>query len=279
MVRDASAASTKSLDSTIDVVTPENISFEYELAGPFRRIPAYFIDLAIRLVIWVVLLIAVSLSGMAVGGGELAIAIWLLCWVVMEWFYGGLLETYFNGQTFGKRMFGLRVLRTDGQPINGLQAVMRNILRFVDMMPLISLQEFEAGPLALPTCMFGLLAPMMNRRYQRLGDLVCGTMVVVEERRWAVAMARLDDAAIHRLAAELPGNLTVSHKLSRALATYVERRRYLSPLRRAEIAKHLGDILLPQLKLPTSVDHDGLLCALYVRTFVAPTAREATAHV
>ena len=104
-------------------------------------------------------------------------------------------------------------------------------------------------------------------------------MVVVEERRWAVAMARLDDAAIHRLAAELPGNLTVSHKLSRALATYVERRRYLSPPRRAEIAKHLGDILLPQLKLPTSVDHDGLLCALYVRTFVAPTAREATAHV
>ena len=32
------------LDATIDVVTPENIAFEYRLAGPFRRLPAFLLD-------------------------------------------------------------------------------------------------------------------------------------------------------------------------------------------------------------------------------------------
>lgn len=206
-------------------------------------------------------------------------AVWLLSWFVMEWFYGGILETYFNGQTVGKRLLGLRVLRIDGQPINGLQAVMRNILRFVDMMPLISMQEFDMGGLAFPTCVFGLLAPMMNRRFQRLGDLVCGTMVVVEERQWALTIAKLEDPAIQRLASELPSSFSVSHKLSRALATYVERRRYLSPPRRAEIARHLSELLALRFNLPGTVDHDNLLCALYLRTFVAVQApREARAE-
>ena len=37
------------LDSAIEIVTPENIAFRYEVAGPFRRMPAFLIDFAIRL--------------------------------------------------------------------------------------------------------------------------------------------------------------------------------------------------------------------------------------
>ena len=104
-------------------------------------------------------------------------------------------------------------------------------------------------------------------------------MVVVEERQWSLVVAKLEDPAIHRLAAELPASFAVSHKLSQALATYVERRRYLSPPRRTESAAHLSDLLMARFNLPGPIDHDGLLCALYLRTFVlVQSPREAKAE-
>ena len=39
------------IDSTIRIVTPENIAFRHKLAGPFRRLPAFLIDLAIRVAV------------------------------------------------------------------------------------------------------------------------------------------------------------------------------------------------------------------------------------
>ena len=38
------AARPQPIDSIIQVVTPENIAFEYRIAGPFRRLPAFLID-------------------------------------------------------------------------------------------------------------------------------------------------------------------------------------------------------------------------------------------
>ena len=51
------------------------------------------------------------------------------CFFLVSWFYGGFFEAYWNGQTPGKRIMGLRVLSTNGRPINGYQAVLRNLLR------------------------------------------------------------------------------------------------------------------------------------------------------
>ncbi|MDG2384385.1 MAG: RDD family protein [Pirellulaceae bacterium] len=260
----------KQIDSAIDVVTPENISFQYQVAGPFRRFPAFLIDLAVRIGIWLGSALLMTMTGLfGSGGGEFGFAIWLVLWFVMEWFYGGLLETFWNGQTVGKRLLGLRVLRVDGQPINGLQAVMRNILRLVDLMPVIPMGAWAGveGGIALPTCLIGLLTPVFNPRFQRLGDLVCGTMVVVEERGWLISSAKLDDPRVEQLAAELPASFQVTRKLGFALASYVDRRRVLSPARRQEIAAHLGGLLISKLNLPATTSYDLLLCSLYRRTF------------
>jgi hypothetical protein len=167
-------------------------------------------------------------------------------------------------------------LRVDGQPINGLQAVMRNILRVVDLMPMIPIGTWieVEGPWPIPTCLIGLVAPILNRRFQRLGDLVCGTMVVVEERSWLLGTARLEDPRTKRLAAQIPSTFQVSRRLGQALAAYVERRRYLSAARRHEIARHLGRILVPRFGLDPNTSHDLLLCALYYRTFVSDEFEE-----
>ena len=51
------------LDTTIEVVTPENIAFEYQLAGPFRRLPAFLIDLFLRVAFFFLLLFAIVIIG------------------------------------------------------------------------------------------------------------------------------------------------------------------------------------------------------------------------
>ena len=272
------------IDSTVDVVTPENIAFRYQAAGPFRRLPAFAIDFAIRAAVMILAVIVFVMSLgilLSVSAVLLYMAVLTLAWFVLQWFYGGIFEAYWNGQTPGKRLMGIRVLRTDGQPINGLQAVMRNVLRFLDMMPLVpiplpdSMVEnlFDSSQMIdmpfVPIFLLGLITPMLNRRYQRLGDIVCGTMVVVEERSWLFGVAKLDDPRGEQLAAWIPANFRISRSLARALAVYVERRKFFAPPRRREIARHLGEPLLEQLNFPRDTSHDLLLCALYYRAFVA----------
>ena len=110
-------------DTDIEIVTPENIAFRYRVAGPFRRLPAYLIDLMIRLGVAVVGLIAFSLVfgilgiGIGVGPG-MAGLLTLSLWFLLAWFYGGVLETYFtkneilemylNMVYFGNGAYGLK---------------------------------------------------------------------------------------------------------------------------------------------------------------------------
>ena len=261
----------KPLDATIDIVTPENISFRYRVAGPFRRLPAFFIDVLLRFGVFIAIVFILSiLEVVSLIDNAMGMAVMLILIFVMEWLYGGLLETYWNGQTVGKRVMGIRVLSVDGQPINGLQAVMRNILRFADMMPLIPLGAVVDEPSAygIPTFMVGLIAPLLTKRFQRLGDLVCGTMVVIEEKGYLLDAAKLEDPRVAQLAMELPASFVVSRTLARALATYVDRRQIFSPPRRREIARHIGEPLVTRFGLPSDTSYDLLLCSLYHRTFL-----------
>lgn len=286
------------IDTTVDIVTPENIAFNYRVAGPFRRFPAFLIDMAIRLIVFAILgfvffLIFIFTRSTIVI--SILSAVWLVGWFVSNWFYGGLFETYMNGQTPGKWLLGIRVLTFEGQPVNMLQAVMRNVLRVADSLPpllanvfqpITTIEPFASMPgdhtippvpvLGIMTMVTGLVVMAMNHRYQRLGDLVCGTMVVIEERSWLMGVARLEDPRAAQLAAYLPGNYVVSRSLAKTLATYVERRQFFSLNRRREIARHLAEPLLARFGLPGDTSHDLLLCALYYRTFVADRASDET---
>src|SRR5256885_8212569 len=114
----------------------------------------------------------------------------------------------------------------------------------------------------------------LNRKYQRLGDLVAGTIVVIEERQWLTGVAKLEDPRAIQLAAYLPPNFVVSRALAKVLATYVERRRFFTPPRRREVARHLAIPLLDRFGLPPDTSYDLLLCALYYRTFIADRSQD-----
>jgi uncharacterized RDD family membrane protein YckC len=269
----------RQLDSRIEIITPENIAFHYILAGPFRRLPAYLIDCAIIVFSLLVSLFAVALFGALGGLGGVAFGVWLLVAFVVSWFYFGLFEAFWNGQTPGKRLLGLRVLSVDGQPINAMQAVVRNVLRAVDSMPIVG-----AAELSIPFYMVGLAAMALSDRYQRLGDLACGTIVVVERRTVLRGVAPIRHPEVIRFAQQLPPQFVAPRALAYALSVYVARRELVSPARRFEIARTLAEPMCERLGLPTDTNPDLLLCALYYRTFIAdrpgevplPAAEEAS---
>ena len=240
------------IDSLLYVVTPENIEFEYRLAGPFRRLPAFVIDTFIKtaLILLIGLVSSLTLGQFSMG---MTAGVFLISMFLINWFYGGVFESLMNGQTPGKWLLGMRVVTETGDPIDGLQAVMRNLL--------------GASDIFLP--IVGLSLMTMNRRYQRLGDLICGTIVVIEERQWLTGVVRLDDPRAIQLAGYLPPNFLVNRSLAKAISTYVERRRFFSLPRRREVARHLGEPLLVRFGLPADTSYDLLLCALYYRTFIA----------
>ncbi|MEM6978606.1 MAG: RDD family protein [Planctomycetota bacterium] len=274
MIYDSNATH-RPLDTTIEVVTPENIAFDYQLAGPFRRLPAYLIDFLVR---WG-LIVLIGLTVMLFIGlldltqlGPFGIAGVMVSYFVISWFYGAAMESVFNGRTIGKWMCGIRVIDVDGCPITGKRAVIRNLLRVADLAPMAALQflDDDIPPVFLiPTGMVGLICMILTRRMQRLGDIAAGTMVIIDERQWRLPSKQESDPRVAALASFIPGDYAVSRSMARTLAVYAERRHYLTPSRRVEIARHLTNPLLDRFDFRTDLDADLLMSALHYRTFVA----------
>jgi uncharacterized RDD family membrane protein YckC len=146
--------------------TPENVSFDFELAGIASRAVAWLIDLLVMSSLSVLVLIIVSLLGVVLGG--IATALYFVTAFCIQWGYGALSEWRWNGQTIGKRTIGIRALQQGGTRITLMQAVVRNLVRIVDILPAMYL---TGGACAL-----------LDRHGRRLGDLAAGTVVVRQRR-------------------------------------------------------------------------------------------------
>ncbi|AGA30511.1 RDD family protein [Singulisphaera acidiphila] len=249
------------LDTTVRLVTPERIVFQYPLAGPFRRYFAYLIDFAIVLaavVIASLTLIVLSLGSQS-GVGPIFVA-----YFVIMWGYRGFCEAVFNGQTLGKRALGLRVVSERGVPITGAQAVLRNLVGSLDgTVPYLIRPDLTS--LLLLT---GLTSMLLTRKFQRLGDLAAGTMVVVEQRRGRAGLIRVEEPAVVALLPWLPLRVEAGPELARALSDYVNHRARLPRARREEMALHLARPLSVRYRLPENVPADVVVCAFYHRVFV-----------
>ncbi len=266
----------RKFDTQIELVTPENIAFEYRIAGPFRRLIAFLIDMMAILAMVIAFVMVVLLTEIV--GGEFAVRAvtgpLLVAAFLLYWFGTALLEAFWNGQTIGKRVLQLRVIGADGTPLAGWQAVVRNLFRLLDFQPLLRLswlpEPLASSPwLMTPMGTVGLFATASNSRFQRLGDLAAGTIVVLEEPRRLYGVVRLEEPAVKQLAAGLPRTPRPSRTLSRALSEYVLRRKHFTPARREDIARHLGQLFIEEFQLDPKTSYDLLLCALYYKNFLA----------
>ncbi|WP_316412106.1 RDD family protein [Mesoterricola silvestris] len=96
--------------------------------------------------------------------GPLGLGLWFILVFFLQWLYPVFCETLAGGRTLGKRWLGLRVLMADGRPVGWMASLIRNLLRVVDILP---------GSYTV-----GFISMLVTRDFQRIGDLVAGTLVV-----------------------------------------------------------------------------------------------------
>ncbi|MCB1739923.1 MAG: RDD family protein [Gammaproteobacteria bacterium] len=155
---DPAATANVSIDGLHWVETPEGGRLALHAAGPVNRARAFAIDFAIRVGLF--LLLSTILESL----GDLGFGLLLLAAFTLEWLYPVIGELCMHGATPGKRLVGLLVVNDDGTPVSAGRSVARNLIRFVDFLPLLYA--------------FGLLSMFYAPGFKRLGDLAAGTVVV-----------------------------------------------------------------------------------------------------
>lgn len=207
-------ASRELLDTLLRVDSPEGGSLPLRPAGPLLRTCAFLIDLLLRVLLAALVLAVVRQFG-ELGGGLALLLLFLL-----TWWYMVLFEVLWLGRTPGKYLCGLRVLQTNGSPPDWGCSLLRNLLRLIDLLPV--------------AYTLGLVCSLSNRRFQRVGDLVAGTLVVHDRLpRWQPASPRPPHLPLTPLQADE----------QRALLAFSERAGRLSAERREELAGLLAAAL------------------------------------
>lgn len=158
-------------DEFLSIDTPENVIFGYEVVGIGSRFMAALVDTGIIVVVQVVvyltmLLIANNLFDIDIFSGWVMAVFGLIAFVLL-WGYYIFFEMLWNGQSPGKRLVGLRVLKTDGTPITLAESIIRNLIRLIDFLPVFY------G--------LGVITMFVNAQSRRLGDLAAGTLVVRDQ--------------------------------------------------------------------------------------------------
>lgn len=213
------------LEDFITLATPEGVELELPLAGLGSRLVARALDVAIRLVLALASAAALSAAG-DVGLALFSIAVFLLLFA-----YDVFFELRGRGRTPGKRLAGLRVVRSDGSPVDFQSSAVRNIARLIDGLTLAY----------VPT-VIGILATKNN---QRPGDLAADTVVIRAPRT-----ARRRDALPAGAPAAPALDWDVSAVTADELAVvrrFLERRHALDPEARAALARRLAERLRPRV--------------------------------
>jgi uncharacterized RDD family membrane protein YckC len=200
------------LDTRYQVETPEGIDLPLRPAGLMVRALAFAIDLGLRGVILGVLFIVLAFLG-KLGAGLGSIVLF-----VVSWWYMVLFEVLNQGRSPGKHWMGLRVVQDDGTPIGWSASLLRNLLRFVDLLPF--------------GYFLGAISCLHHPHFKRLGDLAAGTLVVHRER----------PVSRPQLPAVEPGRAAFALTLSeqRAILAFAERQQDLSEARVNELASILA---------------------------------------
>ena len=163
----------------LNIATPEQVDLRFPIAGIGSRFLAILLDQALQSVVFfliILLLYAASPKDVQTRVGasdptlgtaaKWVVAAFILVLFLMQWGYFVLFEAFWHGQTPGKRVMKLRVLKDSGRSITLFESMTRNLVRIVDSLPSLYV--------------VGLIAMLSNRQNKRLGDFAAGTIVVHE---------------------------------------------------------------------------------------------------
>jgi uncharacterized RDD family membrane protein YckC len=195
------------LNGQLSLLTPEGVRLALTPASPYLRFFAWLFDLFVYG-------ISMSVFALIFGKSNLGKGLFTLVLFLMYWGYPIICEVYFNGQTLGKRVLGLQVLRQDGLPVGWRESSVRNLLLVGDFLPFLYLS--------------GLLCMLFDVQFRRIGDLVAGTIVVYKPELKARS-TRIEGES-------LPSAIALTPQQQSVLIGLFEREKQLSKQRMEELA-------------------------------------------
>jgi uncharacterized RDD family membrane protein YckC len=248
----------------VTLSTPESVELEFTLAGIGNRALALMVDYTIwgvaLFIFWMLWLffftqIGVYLDRLGINYSSLSqwmVAILLLITFAIWVGYFVLFETLWQGQTPGKRVAKIRVVREDGRPITLAQAVLRALLRPID-----------------DTLFIGFFFIFLGQREKRIGDWVAGTLVIQEARPISKTNFALSENA-QLMADELLQRANFAPMLPDDFAVireYLQRRSLMAAKARSDVSLKLARQLKELIELeqlPAEMTADLFLEAVYL---------------
>ena len=234
------------LDDELVIETPERVELHYVLANVGNRFLAAAIDHLIQLGLMLLILIlagALSNWNLFASMGVWTAALTVLVVFAIYWGYFVLFETLWSGQTPGKRIMRLRVVREDGRPVRFFEVFVRNLLRLA-----LDFQPF-------PSYAIGVISIIFSARSKRVGDFVAGTVVVKERATEApslddiINISNIEQQRIERAGAP-PFNADtrlLTESELRALQAFLKRRYELTEINRIALAARIAQPIVSRL--------------------------------
>ena len=240
------------LDDELVIETPERVELHYVLASVGNRFLAAAIDHIIQLVAIAIILVAAAAFSdwqLFAGMGVWTAAFTVLAVFAIYWGYFVVFETAWSGQTPGKRMMRLRVVREDGRPVRFFEVFVRNLLRVaIDIQP-------------MPSYAIGVVSIIFSARSKRIGDFVAGTVVVKERATEAPSLdeiIRVSEIEQQRLERAAPAPFSadtrrLSEQEVRAVKTFLKRRFELQEPNRTALAARIAQPISVKLGVPVDM--------------------------
>ncbi len=167
------------MENSFQFETPENVQVQYAAAGLGTRFLSWFVDQVLIAICMFGVFIFLACAGVSLNvvledffdpestTPEQAVT-YILGFIILIMGFGSFgyftaCELLLRGQTPGKRMTHIRVVKADGFALDAGSIFMRNIFRVLDNVPLT------------------WIIPVMSKRSQRTGDMVAGTLVISDE--------------------------------------------------------------------------------------------------
>ncbi len=247
-------------EETLIIETPERVPLAFALASIGNRFLAVLIDHVIQyFLVFIAVWALLSWSGIGLEQldrepselvremSKWTIAIMIVIVFALFAGYFVVFEWLWNGQTPGKRLMKLRVIREDGRPITLWEALARNLLRIFDSFPSI---------IVVPFYSIGLISIFASSRDQRIGDLFAGTVVIRERSDEAPSFEetfsnRVADAAFRRVQKKVEFQTdirTVTHDEIEVVEAFLRRRWDLSDRQRLWMAWRVALPIMYKLK-------------------------------
>ena len=203
------------IDTLQSVELAEGMEIHLRAAGPFLRFIAYFLDLIFEILILLVVGFVIGILATALGA-NVAMGVYYLLYFFIWWFYHVFFELSRWGATPGKKIFGLRVVDEAGGSVTLGQSMIRNILRGMEIMtPFVPLVAF------------------FHPRFQRLGDLAAGSLVVYSKPRVEYSVSGPPPMV------SVPVTCALTREEEAAILSFRYRSGGWSEARRVELTNHL----------------------------------------